>query len=124
MSDILEQIYDLISPASIQNDNLLEFKSLRKKVGEQEDITRYRAVVLSYGVSAEDIKVEVKDKYILVSGATTTKKLPFSFECPIFVSNDIFTNMDGIKYESKDGITYVYITVKNPEVKQINIEKI
>lgn len=84
----------------------------------------YKATCRTVGISAEDVKVEIKDDSIIVTGETEFDgdKYTQHFELPIV--SDVMANIKDIKYKSLNGLTYIYLYLDKPTKKKINIQKI
>ena len=87
-----------------------------KKIG-------YKAICRTVGIATEDVKLEIKDDCILVTGETEydSEKYNTRYELPI--AEDVMGNIEKIQYKTLNGLTYIYLTTKLPEKKQIAIER-
>lgn len=71
----------------------------------------YKWTVRSIGVSPENVHVECEDNCIYVYGKNEPDD-GYSFEYRTNVNSDLMDSIENIKYESKNGITTIYIFTK------------
>lgn len=84
----------------------------------------YKAICRTVGIDANDIKVTEEDYGICVQGETEVGGTKYSQYIELPISEDIMTNVKSIKYNSKDGLTFIYLEVDTPKKNKISIEKI
>lgn len=90
----------------------------------QSTETGYKCTCKSIGIRPEDLSVELKDDYILVSGKSEVDGSTYDtyFELP--VCEDVLNQLKGIKYKSENGLTFIYLDIDKPEKKKIEIKKL
>ena len=86
--------------------------------------TGYSCVCRTVGVNPEDVVVEVENNYILVSGESTYDNQTYNVSYKIPVANQTMNNIQEISYESKNGLTFIYVVTRKPEIKQIEVKRL
>jgi len=84
----------------------------------------YFCVVRTVGIDPLDLTVELKDNGIIVDGKTEVEDSTYSQHVELPISKEIIINIEKITYKSKDGLTYIYLKVKQPEKTKVAIERI
>lgn len=84
----------------------------------------YRCVCRTVGVNPEDVVVEVENNYILVSGESTYDNQTYNVSYKIPVANQTMNNIQEINYETKNGLTFIYVVTRLPEIKQIEVKRL
>lgn len=84
-----------------------------------KDHTVYRISCRSVGVSPKDVSVEIDGKTLWIKGETDNKDSEYNFKVGYTISDDLIGQIDQVKFNSENGITYVYLFVKrnNPNIK-------
>ena len=84
-----------------------------------KDHTVYRISCRSVGVSPSDVSVEIDGKTLWIKGETDNKDSEYNFKVGYTISDDLIGQIDQVKFNSENGITYVYLFVKrnNPNIK-------
>lgn len=83
----------------------------------------YRAICRTVGINPDDVKIEIVDDGIHLTGTTIVDDEEYSVSYIMPVSSMIMNKIEDIKYESKNGLTYIYLNLKKIEKKQIAISK-
>ncbi len=83
----------------------------------------YRAICRTVGVNPDDVNIEVVDGGINLTGSTTVDGEEYSVSYFIPISSAIMAKVENIQYESKNGLTYIYLNLQKIEKKQIQISK-
>lgn len=83
----------------------------------------YRAICRTVGINPDDVAIEVIDGGINLTGSTTVDDEDYSVSYFIPISSAIMAKVENIKYESKNGLTYIYLNLQKVEKKQIQISK-
>ena len=84
----------------------------------------YKAICRTVGISPDDVSIEILNNGIRLSGETIVDDETYNVSYNIPISSKIMSNVEGITYEVKNGLTYIYLNVKTDEVKQIPISRI
>lgn len=83
----------------------------------------YKATCRTVGIEPEAVKVKIDEYKIIVEGESEYENTKYDtyFELPIakVIMNDIVA----IDYKTLNGLTYIYLTITNPEPKYIQINK-
>lgn len=97
-----------------------------KPIKDEKGITTgYKAICRTVGIAPEDVKVTVDDSdNIIVKGETEYEGEKYTQYFEIGTVHDIMCNIEKIDYKTLNGLTYIYLTVKVPESKKIEINKI
>ena len=86
--------------------------------------TGYFCVCRTVGVNPEDVSVEVENNYIKVSGESTYNNQTYNVSYKIPVATQTMSDIQEIGYESKNGLTFIYVTTRKPEIKQIEVKRL
>lgn len=115
--------YLKFSSNGTQDQRPISFQKLAKddKIVDSNH-TVYRATVRSVGVSPSDVTVSLEGKTLWIKGDTDNKDSDYNFKIGYTVADDLIGQIDQIKYNSKNGITYVYLFVKRNDTN-IKIER-
>lgn len=84
----------------------------------------YKAICRTVGIAPEDVKIEINDYNIVVSGETEYEGNVYNTSYKLPVSKEIIGDIKSIDYKTLNGLTYIYLFVETPEKKQIKINKI
>ena len=84
----------------------------------------YKAVCRTVGIREEDVKLELRDYGLCLDGMTEIDGQRYSQHVELPISREIMKNIDEITYHSKDGLTYIYLRMKKPEIREVPIRKI
>lgn len=98
-------------------------KDIMPSFWEKTDVG-YKCTCRTVGISPEDVKVEIKNDYILIKGETELDGYKYNTNYELPVSEDVLSNIKNIKYKSSNGITFIYLDIDRPEKKNIKIEQI
>lgn len=84
----------------------------------------YTAIVNTLGINEDDISVSIDGNYLVVSGETEDDELKSNYtqNFKLKINESILSNISGIKYCSKNGVTKIYLEIEKKESK-IKIEK-
>lgn len=96
----------------------------QKPVKWNETETGFRAICRTVGVEPEDVSIEVVDGGIKLQGKTVIsddEEYSVSYSMPI--AQSIMNKIESIKYESKNGLTYIYLNLHEDVKKQIPVSK-
>lgn len=85
----------------------------------------YMAIVNTLGINEDDISVSIDESYLIVSGETKDEELKSNYtqDFKLRINESILSNISGIKYCSKNGVTKIYLEIEKKE-NNIKIEKI
>ena len=127
MAKIFNDVFDDFFTLGFGKPRRLVFNSVVKDLlpscwTKQDDKT-YMCVCKTIGIDPADVKVEEADYGLKVSGSTEIEGYTYdtSFELPIVKS--IMNEIEKIKVTSKNGLTFIILTLNRPEKKKILIEK-
>lgn len=95
----------------------------QKPVTFKKTDTGYKAICRTVGVNPDDVKVESKSDGICVSGETVVGDETYNAHYTIHIKPEIFCKIKGINYTSDNGITTIYIDLKESQ-PQFEINKI
>ena len=84
----------------------------------------YKATCRTVGIAPDDVKVEMTDYNIVVSGETEYEGVEYNTSYKLPISREIIENVKSVEYKTLNGLTYIYLFVEVPERKQIKINKI
>lgn len=84
----------------------------------------YKAICRTIGIAPEDVSIEILNNGVRLSGETIVDDETYNVSYSIPISSNIMNNIENIKYETKNGLTYIYLTIKREDVKQIPILKL
>lgn len=90
---------------------------------EKEQIG-YKAVCRTVGIREEDIKLELRDFGLCLEGTSDVEGERYSQHIELPISREIMRNIENITYHSQDGLTYIYVRMKRPEIREVPILKI
>lgn len=110
--------------ASTKDMNPAVWSKWKETEGDVEKELGYKGVVRTVGVDEEDVKVSLERDGLIVEGKTTFEGYTYSQYVKLPISRDVISNISGVSYRSKNGMTYVYLNVRTPEYKQIKVQKI
>ena len=111
--------------ASTKDMNPVVWAKWTEKDEEGKDkFIGYKAVVRTVGVSEDDVKITVEKDGLIVEGKTEFEGYSYSQYVKLPVSREVVSNIEKISYHSKDGMTYVYLNIRTPKYKKIDIQKI
>jgi len=83
----------------------------------------YLIVANALGISKDDLKVELTREYLKISGETINKDIDFTNSVNYqFNITKIYSDIDKITYELKDGLAYINIKMTEPKTRKIKIE--
>ena len=82
--------------------------------------------VKTLGIDKNDINVKLEKNILLVSGESKNKysDKPFNANIKVKLQKEFLNDIESIDYTSKDGITYVFIRMKETHSDRIKINKI
>ena len=86
--------------------------------------TGFKATCRTVGINPDDVKVEVTNGHINVSGESEYEGSKYNVSYRIPISDDVLSNITGLKYKTLNGLTYIYLEVERPERKKIKAVKI
>lgn len=84
----------------------------------------YKATCRTVGIAPDDVKVEIGDCNIVVSGKTEYEGVEYNTSYKLPISKEIMGDIKNIDYKTLNGLTYIYLYVETPEKKEIKINKI
>ena len=84
----------------------------------------YKSVCRTVGINPDDLKIDVVTNGIKISGKTKydDEEYSLSYEAPI--AKSIMANIEKVEYKSLNGLTYIYITLKETVENKIKAVKI
>lgn len=85
----------------------------------------YTAIVNTLGIEEDDISVSIEGSLLVVDGETKDEELGsnYSQHFKLKINESVLSNITGIRYCSKNGVTKIYLDIEQKENK-IKIEKI
>lgn len=86
--------------------------------------TGYKATCRTVGIAPDDVKVEIGEYNIIVSGKTEYEGVEYNTSYKLPISKEIMGDIKNIDYKTLNGLTYIYLYVETPEKKEIKINKI
>lgn len=96
----------------------------KKNADDKEEFIGYKCLVRTVGVASEDVNVTLEDNRIVVDGKTKVEDYTYSQHVELPISKDVVSNVKSVEYKSKDGMTYIYLKVRTPEYKKIDVKRI
>ena len=84
----------------------------------------YKCTCRTVGISPEDVKVELEDDHISVSGETELDGYKYNTHYILPISKDVIANISKVKYKTQNGITLIYVDIERPKSKTIKVEQI
>lgn len=84
----------------------------------------YKATCRTVGIDSDDVKVELCNNYISVSGKSTYEGENYNVSYKIPISDDVVSNIESLKYRTLNGLTYIYLEVSKHDKKEIKAIKI
>lgn len=84
----------------------------------------YKATCRTVGIAPDDVKVEIIDFNIVVSGETEYEGVKYDTSYKLPIASEIIGNIMAVDYKTLNGLTYIYLYVEKPEKKKIKINKI
>ena len=101
------------------------WKVWKKNEGtSNEYVAGYKAVCRTVGIDKEDVNVVLKENGLEVSGETVVDGTKYTQHVELPISREVVQQIDKISYFSKDGLTYIFILMKNVYPEPVNIEKL
>ena len=100
-----------------------QVKDMLPTYWKKENDKTYVCVCKTIGINPEDVKVEETEYGLKVSGSTELCGYTYdtSFELPI--AESIMNEIEKVKVSSKNGLTFITLTLDRPEKKKLIIEK-
>ena len=84
----------------------------------------YKCVCRTVGINEEDIKITLEDYGICVQGKTEYEENVYSQYIELPISKDLIANIESINYKSVNGLTYIYLLMKEPKKNKVSIRKV
>ena len=86
----------------------------------------YVIEVKTLGINPTDVHVKLNKNILTINGETANafNEQPFNTCLKLKISDSVLKEIDKIKYESKNGLTYIYLYFKPEEENTINVERI
>lgn len=100
-----------------ENNKDIEKEIKTKDVG-------YKCVCRTVGINEEDIKITLEDYGICVQGETTYEGNTYTQYIELPISKDLIANIESINYKSINGLTYIYLLMKEPKKNKVSICKV
>lgn len=117
-----DMLFDFIRDGYFFNSAVLDMKPAAfYKKGKD-----YIVEVKTLGISADDVKLELNESVLTVSGETKNEydEKSFNAKVGIKLGKQIVDNIESIDYSTKDGITYVFLRMKETKEDTIQINRI
>lgn len=125
---IFDDLHDMLTgfgtPRDIAfnvNDTLDMRPAKWEKLAEENG---YRCVCRTVGINEKDVKIELNNRFISVSGNSEYEGIKYNVRYNLPLSEEIISNITGIKYKSLNGITYIYVYTNKPDIRKIVAERI
>lgn len=96
----------------------------KKNAEDKEEFLGYKCLVRTVGVASEDVNVTIENDRIVVDGKTEVEDYTYSQHVELPLSTEVIGNVKSVEYRSKDGMTYIYLKVRTPEYKKIDVKRI
>lgn len=96
----------------------------KKNAEDKEEFLGYRCLVRTVGVASEDVNITLENDRIIVDGKTEVEDYTYSQHVELPLSKEVIGNVKSVEYRSKDGMTYIYLKVRTPEYKKIDVKRI
>lgn len=96
----------------------------KKNADDKEEFVGYKCLVRTVGVASEDVNVSLENDRIVVDGKTEVEGYTYSQHVELPLSKEVIGNIKSVEYKSKDGMTYIYLKVRTPEYKKIDVKRI
>lgn len=96
----------------------------KKNAEDKEEFLGYKCLVRTVGVASEDVNVTLENDRIVVDGKTEVEDYTYSQHVELPLSTEVIGNVKSVEYRSKDGMTYIYLKVRTPEYKKIDVKRI
>lgn len=87
---------------------------------EKEQIG-YEAICRTVGIREDDIKLELRDFGLCLDGTSDVEENRYSQHIELPISREIMRNIENITYHSQDGLTYIFVRMKRPEIREVPI---
>lgn len=101
------------------------WKVWKKNEGtSNEYVAGYKAVCRTVGIDKDDVNVVLKDNGLEVSGETVVDGTKYTQHVELPMSREVVQQIDGISYFSKDGLTYIFVLMKNVYPRAVDIQKV
>lgn len=84
----------------------------------------YSTVVRVLGINEEDLKVELKDFGLSVSGESEIFNGKYSQHVDLSISSNIISDIKEINYELKNGLCKINLIMEEPKFKEVKINQI
>ena len=84
----------------------------------------YRAICRTVGINPEDVKVEITKTGISVDGETKEDNAVYNQHVELPIAKSILNDIKGIRYFSKNGLTYIYIILKDYSNNVIDVQRL
>lgn len=104
-----------------------EVNEVNNKDGNKEPKTKdvgYKCVCRTVGINEEDIKITLEDYGICVQGKTEYEGNVYSQYIELPISKDLIANIESINYKTINGLTYIYLLMKEPKKNKVSIRKV
>ena len=120
----------------IFNDDIFKFLDdsffYTSPVRDMNPVTYYKkdkdyiAEFKTLGINSSDVNVKLEDDKLTVSGETKNEFNDKSFSTNITISLDrkVVNEIESIDYKSQNGLTYVFLRMKESQSSKIKINKI
>lgn len=96
----------------------------KKNTDDKEEFIGYKCLVRTVGVASEDVNISLENDRIVVDGKTEVEGYTYSQHVELPLSKEVIGNVKSVEYKSKDGMTYIYLKVRTPEYKKIDVKRI
>lgn len=96
----------------------------KKNADDKDEFVGYKCLVRTVGVASEDVNVSLENDRIVVDGKTEVEGYTYSQHVELPLSKEVIGNVKSVEYKSKDGMTYIYLKVRTPEYKKIDVKRI
>lgn len=85
----------------------------------------YTIIVNTLGISEDDLEVKLENKVLSLSGNTEIKELSFTNKVNYSWTTEYMKDpIKGIRWESKNGLTLIYVETEQKKEPQIKVERI
>lgn len=124
--DILEDSFSLgfgKSPLGIKFSTPYT-KDINPAAPWKKEENNYKTVVRMIGVNPEDVKVELENYGLHVSGETEEEEGKYSQDIKLGIAKDVISNIQEITYSVKNGVCRITLIMKQPEESKVEVKRV
>jgi HSP20 family molecular chaperone IbpA len=99
-------------------------KDMLPSYWSKKDDKTYLCTVKTLGINAEDVNVEETDYGLKVFGASDIEGYSYNTSIELPIAESIMNEIEKIQVTSKNGLTFITLSLNRSEKKKIKIEKL